>query len=153
MISNTLLIFTNYSLLVTVKHFYIVLSFIITTLIMGVVNFVAQVVLIFLDVISRWESSSALIIVLWIVTGVFSAIFTEATAALFLDKKEITYRLVHSPILIVSIVAIALAVVFMLQGEFIHDTSEFTLLLSNGFVFISYFLGTGGFAFIGRKLD
>ncbi len=120
---------------------------------MSVLNFVAQVVLIFLDVISRWESSAALILVLWFVTGVFSALFTEATAALFMDKKEITYRLIHTPILIISIIAIMLAVVLMLRGEFIHDPSEFTLLFSNGFVFISYFLGTGGFAFIGRKMD
>lgn len=137
----------------TINHLKIILAFMITTFILCVVNFIVQIALIFIDVVSRMETSSALTIVLWIVTGVFGAIFTEATAELFIDKKEITYPLVHGPILIVSIAAIILAVVLMIQGEFISDPADFTLLFSNGFVFISYFLGTGGFAFIGRKLS
>lgn len=137
----------------TLNHLKIILAFMITTFILCVVNFIAQIALIFIDVVSRMETSSALTIVLWIVTGVFGAIFTGATAELFIDKKEITYRLVHEPILIVSIVAIILAAVLMIQGEFIADPADFTLLFSNGFVFISYFLGTGGFAFIGRRLS
>jgi H+/Cl- antiporter ClcA len=137
---------------VTINHLKIILAFIITTFIMCVVNFIGQIVLIFIDVVSRMESSSALTIVLWIVTGVFAAIFTQATAEQFIAKKEITYRLVHWPILIISMVAIVIAVVLMIQGEFISDPADYTLLFSNGFTFISYFLGTGGFAFIGRKL-
>jgi H+/Cl- antiporter ClcA len=120
---------------------------------MCVINFVAQIALIFLDIVSRMETSSALTIVLWIVTGVFGAIFTQATAELFLDKKEITYKLVNVPILGVSIVAISVAIIFMVQGEFMNDPSDFTLFFSNGFVFISYFLGTGGMALIAKKLD
>ena len=119
---------------------------------MCVVNFIAQIALIFMDVVSRLESSSALTLVLWFVTGVFSAIFTEATAGMFMKKEEITYPLVHYPILIISILMIVLAVVLMLMGELEADNVEFTLLFSNGFVFLSYFLGTGGFSFIGRKL-
>ncbi len=119
---------------------------------MCVVNFVAQIALIFMDVVSRLESSAALTQVLWFVTGVFGSIFTEATAGMFLKKEEITYHLVHYPILIISIVAIALAVVLMSMGEFVADPVEFTLIFSNGFVFLSYFLGAGGFSFIGRKL-
>jgi len=119
---------------------------------MCVVNFIAQIALIFMDVVSRLESSSALTLVLWFVTGVFGAIFTEATAGIFMKKEEITYPLVHYPILIVSILMIVLAVVLMLTGELEADNVEFTLLFSNGFVFLSYFLGTGGFSFIGTRL-
>jgi len=136
----------------TIKYLKIVLAFIITTMIMCVVNFIAQLALIFMSVVSRLEPSSALVLVLWFVTGVFSAIFTEATAGMFMKKEEITYPLVHYPIFIVSLLMIMLAVVLMLMGELETNNVEFTLLFSNGFVFISYFLGTGGFSFIGKKL-
>jgi hypothetical protein len=136
----------------TVKYFKIILSFIITTSIMCVVNFIAQIALIFMDVVSRLESSSALTLVLWFVTGVFGAIFTEATAGMFMKKEEITYSLVHYPILIISMMMIVLAVVLMLMGELEADNVEFTLIFSNGFVSLSYFLGAGGFSFIARKL-
>ncbi len=136
----------------TINNLKIVLAFIMTTVIMCAINFIAQIVLIFTDIVSRMETSSALAIVLWMVTGVFAAIFTEAAAELFIDKKDITYRLIHTPVLVVYIIAIVLAVILMLQGEFMSDPSDFTLLLSNGFVFISYFFGTAGMAFIGRKL-
>lgn len=134
------------------RYLKIVLAFIITTTAMCVVNFIAQVLLIFVDIISQWESSAALIIVLWIVTGVFAAIFTEATAALFMNKEEITYQVVHYPVLITSIVCIGLAIGVMLNGEFMSDPSEFTLLFSNGFVFLSYFFGSAAMSFIARKL-
>jgi glucan phosphoethanolaminetransferase (alkaline phosphatase superfamily) len=135
------------------RYLKIILAFAITTAVMCVLNFVAQIVLIFIDIISRWESSSALTIVLWIVTGVFGAVFTGLTATLFLPEKEITYRLTYNPVMIVSIVAIALAVALMVHGDFIEDVDDFTLFFSNGFVFVSYFIGSGGFALIGRNLD
>lgn len=135
-----------------VKYFKITVAFMITTAIMSAVNFIAQIALIFLDLVSRLESSSALIIVLWIVTGVFAAIFTEAVAGLLMEKKDITYQIVFNPVLTVSVAAMILALVFMFQGEFIADPSEFTLLFSNGYVFISYFFGAAAMSFIGRKL-
>ncbi len=135
-----------------IKYIKIVLAFLITTIIMGAVNFVAQIALLFMDLLSRWESSSALIVVLWIVTGVFASIFTEAVAGLFLNKKEITYRLIHYPVLVVYVIAIVMALVFMFQGHFISDIAEYTLLFSNGFVFISYFFGAAAMSFIGRNL-
>lgn len=136
----------------TKKYLLIVLSFLITTLIFCVINFVAQIILIFVDVVSRWESSALLTLVLWFVTGVFSSIFTEAAASMFIAKEEITYPLLHTPILITSIIAIALGVLLMFMGELEADNVEFTLLLSNGYVFISYFVGTGAFSWIARKL-
>lgn len=135
-----------------IKFFKIVFAFLITTMIMSAVNFVAQIALIFMDLLSRWESSSALIVVLWIVTGVFASIFTEGIAGLFINKKEITYRLVHYPVLVVSVMAMVMALVFMFQGHFISDVAEYTLLFSNGFVFVSYFLGAAVMSFIGRNL-
>jgi len=136
----------------TIKYLKIILAFIITTAIMCVVNFVGQIVLIFVDIVSRMESSSALTLVLWFVTGVFASIFTEAAAGIFLKKEDITYPLLHTPILIISIMAVVLAIVLLFMGEFVADNEEFTLLFSNGFVFLSYFLGTGGFSYIGRTL-
>jgi hypothetical protein len=134
------------------KYFKIVLAFLITTAIMGVFNFIAQIVFIFLDLVSRWESSSALILVLWIVTGVFAAIYTEAVAGLLMEKKDITYRIVYTPVLIVSIAAMVVASILMFQEGFTSDPSEFTLLLNNGLNFISYFFGAAGMSLIGRKL-
>ncbi len=133
-------------------HLKIFLAFLISTFVLCVLNFIAQIALIFIDIISRWESTSALTIVLWIVTGVFGAIFTESAAGLFINKNQISYRLIHTPVLFVSLAAILLAVFLMVQGEFIADPSEFTLLFSNGIVFISYFIGSAGFAFLARKL-
>jgi hypothetical protein len=69
-----------------------------------------------------------------------------------MEKKDISYQLVHYPVLMVSTAAIVMALVLMFQGEFIADPSEFTLLFSNGFVFISYFFGAAAMSFIGRKL-
>lgn len=131
---------------------YIVLSFIITTTVMCVVNFIAQIVFIFIDLVSRLDASSLYVIALWFVTGVFASVFTEAVASIFIEKEEITYPLLHTPILITSIIAIIVAIVLMLMGELESDHVEFTLLFSNGYVFISYFVGTGGFSWIGRKL-
>ncbi len=136
----------------TKKYFFVVLSFFITTGIFCVINFVAQIVLIFVDTVSRWESSSLLTLVLWFVTGVFASILTEAAASVFIAKEEITYPLLHTPILIMSIIAIVLAIVLMFMGELEADNVEFTLLFSNGYVFISYFIGTGAFSWIARKL-
>lgn len=136
-----------------IRNLKILLAFAITTFVMCVLNFIAQIVLIFMDAVSRWESSSALTIVLWLVTGVFGAVFTGLTATLFLTKNEITYRLTYNMVSITSAVAIALAVVLMVRGEFMADVDDFTLFFSNGFVFVSYFIGSGGFALVGRNLD
>jgi hypothetical protein len=135
------------------NYLKIALAFVITTVLMCIANFITQIVLIFIDVVSRWESSSALTIVLWIVTGVFGAVFTQSTATLFLNEKTIKYRLTYTTVLIISLVCIAGTVVLMVHGEFMEDPRDYTLFFSNGFVFVSYFIGTGGFAWIGRKLD
>ncbi|MBS1507313.1 MAG: hypothetical protein JSS79_11765 [Bacteroidetes bacterium] len=135
------------------KSLKLFLSFVITTVVMCVVNFIAQIALIFIDAVSRWESSSALTVVLWIVTGVFGAVFTGLTATLFLPEKEITYRNTYNVVAVVSVIAITAAVALMLNGDFIEDADDFTLFFSNGIVFVSYFIGSGGFALVGRNLD
>jgi hypothetical protein len=91
-------------------------------------------------------------VVLWIVTGVFAAIFTEGVVEYFLDKKEITNRVVYYPVLVLSIAAIIVTLIMLFQDEYIGDPSEFTLLLSNGIVFISCFFGTATLSFIATKL-
>ncbi|HRF19546.1 MAG TPA: hypothetical protein PK977_15330, partial [Chitinophagaceae bacterium] len=56
-------------------------------------------------------------------------------------------------ILVISILAIIPAIVIMSKGHFMHNPKEFTLLLSNGYVWVAYFAGAGGMAAILRNLD
>ena len=129
------------------------LSFIIATIVVCVANFLLQIVLIFTDIVTRLESSSAMVIVLWIVTGVFGAVFTIAAAEQLVGKHKEMYALAGNLVLVASLLAIAFAVFFLSRGLFRRDPKEFTLLFSNGYVFISYFAGAAAMALILRKLD
>lgn len=130
----------------------VIFSFALTALMMCILNFLAQIGLILFDIISRWDSSALLIVTLWFVTGVFTSVFTEPVTFLLVDKKLLTSKFLHTIILVISVIALAGAGLIMFQGDFLSDPSEFTLLFSNGIIFTSYFIGTGVFSFIGRKL-
>lgn len=58
------------------KSLLAIVSFAIAMAAACVVNFLMQVAAIFLDVVTRLESSSAFIIALWFVTGVFTTVMT-----------------------------------------------------------------------------
>ena len=130
-----------------------ILAFIVAIIAVSIVSYILQIAVIFLDIVSRLSSSSAFVIVLWIVTGVFGAVFAVSGAEQFLGKENFTHKLSGNTILIVSLLAITFAIVMLSKGEFKHNPSEFSLLLSNGYVFLSFFVGAGGMAAILRNLD
>ena len=134
------------------KNVGILLSFLLATLLVCIGNFVLQILLIFLDIATRLDSSSLMVIVLWIVTGVFATVFTKGIAEL-VAGADTTYRQTSTIVLIIAVLAIAVAVTGLSRGLFRRSPEEFSLLFSNGWVFISYFAGAAGMALIMRKLD
>lgn len=140
-------------MLLSKKTFYIIISFLISIFLVCIFNYLLQIVAIFLVFVKRLSSSTAFIIVLWIVTGIFSIIFTASGAEYLIGKKDFSHRFTGNTILIISLVMILTAIILMLKGHFKHNPSEFTLLLSNGYVFISFFTGAGIMAAIMRNLD
>ena len=135
------------------KLLYTVLSFLLVCIGVCIINFVLQIVGIFLDVFSRhYESSSAFIIVLWLVTGVFGAVFTFGVAEAFLGKSTYSSQFTAITVIVISLIAIVGAIILLSKGEFNHSPSEYSLILSNGYVFASYFLGCGLTAVIFRNM-
>ena len=131
-----------------------VLSFAMMTVVIGIVNYILQLIIIFMDLLSRrLQESNLYVIVLWLVTGVFAAVFTASLAEHLVKKENFTYKLTGNILLLLSVLAVVPAVIIMINGDFMHDPKEFTLLLSNGFVWVAYFTGAGAMAAILRNLD
>jgi len=135
------------------KIFITTLFFIGAVIAVGIANYVLQIAVIFLDVVTRLSSTSAFVIVLWVVTGVFGAVFTVSGAEHFLGKANFSYKFTGNTIIIISLLAIIFAIIMLSKGEFKGSPSEFSLLLSNGYVFLSFFAGSAGMAAILRNLD
>lgn len=130
------------------------LAFILMTVAVCIVNYILQIIIIFMDIFSRrLEESVAYIIVLWLVTGIFGSVFTTGLAEHLVKKENFTYKVSGNTILVISILAIIPAIVIMSKGHFMYNPKEFTLLLSNGYVWVAYFAGAGGMAAILRNLD
>jgi H+/Cl- antiporter ClcA len=138
---------TNKKILITI------LCFIVAIIGVSIVNYVLQIAVIFLDIVSRLSASSAFVIVLWIVTGVFGAVFAVSGAEHFIGKANFTHKLSGNTVVVVSLLAIVFAVIMLSKGEFKHNPSEFSLLLSNGYIFLSFFAGSAAMGAILRNLD
>ena len=131
-----------------------ILAFFLVTIGICIINYILQIIILFMDLFSRrLEESSLYVIVLWLVTGVFAAVFTGSLAEHLVKKENFTYKLTGNTMMILSVIAIVPVIVIMINGGFMKDPKEFTLLLSNGFVWVSYFTGAGVMAAILRKLD
>lgn len=135
------------------KIFITILCFIGAIIAVGIANYLLQIAFVFLDIITRLSSTSAYIIVLWIVTGVFGAVFAFSGAEYFLGKDNFSHKFTGNTIMVVSLIAIVFAVIMLSRGEFKGNPSEFSLLLSNGYVFLSFFAGSAAMAAILRNLD
>lgn len=129
------------------------LAFALATVAVCIANFILQFVLIFVDIVSRMDSSSLMIIVLWLVTGVFGAVITVSLAEQFLGKALFTYKMTGITVTVVSAIAIAAALLLFGKNYFQRSASDFSLLFSNGYVFISYFAGAGIMGLILKNLD
>lgn len=130
-----------------------VIAFALGTFGVCIANFVIQFLLIFVDIISRQDASSAMVIVLWLVTGVFGAVFSVSFTEQMLGKEGFTHKESGTVIGVVSVICIGLAFLFFSQGFFKRNASDFSLLFSNAWVFISYFTGAGAMSLILRKMD
>ena len=131
-----------------------VLAFFLSTAAVCIANYLLQIIIIFMDILSRRiAESSVYIIILWLVTGVFGAVFTTGLAEQLVKKESFTYRISGNTILTISVLAIIPAILIISKGGFMHDPKEFSLLLSNGYVWIAYFTGAGIAAAILRNLD
>ncbi len=135
------------------KIFITILCFIGAIIAVGIANYVLQIAVIFLDVVTRLSSTSAFVIVLWIVTGVFGAVFTGSGAEQFLGKENFSYKFTGNTIIVISLLSILFAIIMLSKGEFKRSPSEFSLLLSNGYVFLSFFVGSAAMGAILRNLD
>jgi len=131
-----------------------ILAFLLMTIAVCIVNYILQIIIIFMDIFSRrLEESVVYVIVLWLVTGVFGSVFTTGLAEHLVKKENFTYKVSGNTILLVSVLAIIPAIILMSKGDFMRNPKEFTLLLSNGYVWVAYFVGTGAMAAILRNLD
>lgn len=133
------------------KYLFIVLSFAIAMTAMCVANFIFQIVFIFLDIISRKQSSSLFVLVLWIVTGVFATVFTTGIMEQLTSKEQTSYAETGKIVLIISVIAVVAAILFLSAGQFKKDAEEFSLIFSNGYVLISFFAGAGAMAVVMRN--
>lgn len=113
---------------------------------MCVVNFVAQVAMIFVDLLTRLDSSSAAILALWFVTGVFHTVFTVGD----LEQPPGNARFRALVVLVLSVVAVAASIAAWSFGCPGGDPLEFSLMFTNVWVVIAHFTGAGAMAFVLR---
>jgi hypothetical protein len=124
----------------------VLVSFALAMLCMCVVNFLAQIVMIFLDVLTRLDSSSAAILALWFVTGVFTTVFAVGE----LDSPPGNGWFRATVIGALAIVALVIAIAFAATGQYGGDPLEFSLMFTNVWVVIAHFLGVGAMALVLR---
>ena len=110
------------------------------------VNFIAQVAMIVLDVLTRLESSSAAIVALWFVTGVFTTVFAVGD----LEQPPGQARLRARVVLGASAAAVVSSIVAACLGCPGGDPLEFSLLFTNVWVVIAFYVGTGAMALVLR---
>lgn len=127
----------------------VLLSFALTMAAACVANFVLQVAMVFLDVLTRLESSSAAILVLWFVTGVF----TTVVAVGDLDVPPGNGRFGGTVVLGLAIAAIGASIVLAMNDCPGGDPLEFSLMFTNVWVVIAFFAGAGAMAFVLRLAD
>lgn len=111
-----------------------------------VANFVAQVAMVFLDVLTRLDSSSLAILVLWFVTGVFTTIFAVGE----LDRPPGNGLFGATVVGALAIAALTVAIVLLATGHHGGDPLEFSLMFTNVRVVIAFFAGAGAMAFVLR---
>jgi hypothetical protein len=124
----------------------VLVSFALAMLCLCVVNFLAQIAMIFLDVVTRLDSSSAAILALWFVTGVFTTIFAVGE----LDRPPGNGFFRATVVCALAIIALGIAIVFAATGRHGGDPLEFSLMFTNVWVVIAHFLGAGAMALVLR---
>ena len=94
-----------------------------------------------------------MVIVLWLVTGVFGAVISVSVAEHLLGKPLFTYKESAITISVTAVIAIGLAILLFGKNYFNRSASDFSLLFSNGYVFIAYCTGAAGMGLILKNLD
>jgi hypothetical protein len=124
----------------------VLVSFALAMLCLCVANFLAQIAMIFLDVLTRLDSSSAAILALWFVTGVFTTIFAVGE----LDQPPGNGFFRATVVGVLAIVVLVIAIAFAATGHHGGDPLEFSLMFTNVWVVIAHFLGAGAMALVLR---
>lgn len=124
----------------------VVLSFALTMVAACVVNFVLQLGMIFLDVLTRLDSSSGAILALWFVTGVFTTVIGIGEW----DRPPGNARFAGTVVLALSVVAVAVSVALAVTGSCGGDPLEFSLMFTNVWVVLAFFVGAGAMAWVMR---
>ncbi len=124
----------------------VLVSFALTMAAACVANFVLQIGMIFLDVLTRLESSSAAILALWFVTGVFTTVVGVGD----LDKPPGNGRFGSTVVLVLSVIAVVVSIVLAIKGWLGGDPLEFSLMFTNVWVVIAFFVGSGAMAAVVR---
>jgi hypothetical protein len=104
-------------------------------------------------VVTRLESTSASMIALWLVTGVFTTVITAGVLEQLAGKREAGLPFVGRVSLAISVAAVVLTVVLMLSGHEGRDPMEFSLMFTNGWVVLAFFVGSGLMGAVVRTLD
>jgi uncharacterized membrane protein YGL010W len=118
-----------------------------------VANFVLQLGLIFVDVLTRLEESAAMVLASWFVTGVFTTVFAIGWHEQFVGKEHFRWRTSGNVALLISALVLAVTIVLICRGWSWRDPQDWSLLTENPWNVVACFTGSGGMAAVGRTLD
>lgn len=104
-------------------------------------NFLLQVGLVFVDVLTREDSSPFAIVALWLVTGVLSTVLTVRELA-----QPARVRCEATVVLVASAIGFAAALV-QLAGDWPgRDPEEYAFVFESAWVTLAFFTGSGAMA-------
>jgi hypothetical protein len=132
---------------------WILLAFFGSSILTTLANFVLQIVITFLDVVTRWEESSGSLLALWLVTGVFTTVFTTGMTERLGAVPGGDHRLSGSVCVGLSAAFICLYLYLIRYEGFGGWPLERFMIFEDGWVTIAFFTGAGAMGLVVRKLD
>ena len=135
------------------KILYLVLALVMAIVITGILNFLLQLLIALIDPIMRISASGLYVVVLWIVTGIFCSVLTFSLAEPMLGKENADSKFIARVIIIISIIMIVFSLYLIYDQNMGLPVSEFSLLFSNPYILLSFFIGVAGMSFILRRLN
>lgn len=99
------------------------------------------------------EATPLLVPALWLVTGVFTAVFASGVTDYMGEIPGGKHRRVGTVLVALAVVAIAAAVYLIVEHDFGGDPAESFLPFTNGYVVVSFYLGVGLAGLVIRSMD